>query len=302
MAASRLRILQALDDRPHRYRRIRRVTQALTLLVLYGAPALGLVRFDLWAGHHRWLGRPAGAFQGAFGVVLGILVFYGITFLINAVFGRLFCGFGCPIGEASRLADAVDAAKPAHARRLARLRALTFDAALAGAIATWFVDPRVLLEGTLQAVTFTVVGFVALTALVYLHGAFWRWNFCRKACPIGLYYTFVQPLQAYGVVFDAASEACIDCGLCDAVCPVLLHPRRLGETVSDIGGLALDGFPAQNHCLTCGDCVRACQLVMAPRAADPPLRYGWRLRTRRGVRTHEVVPAQGENAPFVEAS
>ena len=302
MAAPRLRILQALDARPHRYRVIRRITQALTLLVLYGAPALGLVRFDLWAGHHRWLGRPAGAFQGAFGVVLGILVFYGITFLINAVFGRLFCGFGCPIGEASRLADAVDAAKTAHARLLARLRALSFDAALAGAIVTWFVDPRVLLEGSTEAVALTLAGFAALTALVYLHGAFWRWNFCRKACPIGLYYTFVQPLQAYGVVFDADSEACIDCGLCDAVCPVSLHPRHLGETVSDIGGLALDGFPAQNHCLTCGDCVRACQLVMAPRAVDPPLRYGWRRQAGRSARTQELAPAKEHLAPFAETS
>ncbi len=299
MAASRVRILSALDARPHRYRRIRRATQALTLLVLWGAPALGLVRFDLWAGHHRWLGQPASAFQGLFGVALGILVFYGITFLINAVFGRLFCGFGCPIGQASRLADAIDGARTPGARRAACLRALAFDAALAGAIVTWFADPRVFLEGSMPARLLAGGAFVLLTAAVYLHGTYWRWSFCRKACPIGLYYTFVQPLSAYGVVFDADAETCIDCGLCDAVCPVSLHPRNLGETIEDVGGLALDGFPATNHCLACGDCVRACQLVLAPRGAKAPLAYGWRrqVRPRAPAPSPETPHAPGEAQP-----
>ena len=46
----------------------------------------------------------------------------GITWIedliVNAIVGRLFCGFGCPIGQASRMGDSVEVARRSGDKRL----------------------------------------------------------------------------------------------------------------------------------------------------------------------------------------
>ena len=179
-APRRLRLLRALHAQPHRYPRLRWVGQSVTFLVLYGAPLLGLARFDLWDGRHFAAGRPAGLVYGLGALFIGVFSFYIITFVLNAALGRIFCGFGCPIGQASRLGDDVEAAlATGHQRLAARARAAAFALALAAGIALWLVSPRVFVEGSARAVLVTLGGVAGLATLIYLHGRFWRWRFCQ---------------------------------------------------------------------------------------------------------------------------
>ncbi|MFO0759378.1 MAG: hypothetical protein U0359_22990 [Byssovorax sp.] len=257
---ARLRLVRVLHALPHRYPNLRVFTQGVTLAILFAAPLLGLVRFDLWDGRHLALRHPVGFVFGFAGLVIGIGVFYLITFVLNAVMGRVFCGFGCPIGQASRLGDDVEVAqKTGKNRRPAETRAIGFALALASSIALWFVSPRVFLEGSAKAIASTILGTLALAGLVYLHGRYFRWRFCEAYCPIGIYYSAVQTGHTFGIQFDTARNTCKECNSCSLVCPVGLDPRNLDKLKDDVGGVGIDGFPERNHCLTCGECVRACE-------------------------------------------
>ena len=264
MAAStlskRLRLLRVLHAQPHRYPRIRRFTQAITLAVLYAVPLLGLARIDLWDGRHLAAGGPASFFVGVGAAFAGVLSFYLVTFILNAALGRIFCGFGCPVAQAARFGeDAEIAAMTGKGRAGAELRANGFALALAVGIALWLVSSRVLVEGSARAVATTAFAVLALATAVRLHGRYFRWRFCEAYCPIGIYYSAVQTSHGFGIHFDDGAGACKQCDACEMACPVGLDPRSLQKPKDDIGGLAIDGFPGQNHCLTCGECVRACE-------------------------------------------
>lgn len=206
-----------------------------------------------------------------------------MTFVLNVLMGRVLCGFGCPVGQCSRLGDDVAVAGKTGKDRLAvQGRAIAYAVALASAIALWFVSPRVIVEGGARAVAATLGGVAALATAAHLHGRYWRWRFCEGYCPIGIYYSAVQTGRGFGIHFDAATSTCTECESCDIVCPVGLHPRDLTRPKGDIGGIAIDGFQQASHCLTCGDCVRACEHQLRRKSpALVPLRLGARVRATR---------------------
>jgi polyferredoxin len=116
------------------------------------------------------------------------------------------------------------------------------------------------------------------------HGRWWRWEFCKSACPIGLYYTFVSSAKYYGVHFRNEHDTCIECNACDHVCPVNLTPRDLLSPVTDRQGLAVADAPGRNHCLECGDCIRACEYMVELKGKSPvPLKLSWYTGSQRGL-------------------
>jgi ferredoxin-type protein NapH len=257
----RTRLVRLILNRPHRYRQYRVVTMVITLGVLLAVPLSGLARVDLWGGGHRLLGRPVTLGVGVGALCAAVAVFYGATFLINMVAGRMFCGFGCPVGQLCRFADAADAHATAGARRRSWLNLVLFAVALSAATSVWFVTPAVLLSGNPAAIALTAAGIALAAALAVLHARRWRWSFCRKLCPIGLYYSIVQSTALIGVEFDDTAR-CTDCGACVAICPVGLDPRRMAEPIPSPGGLAFSDLPAGNHCLHCGACIEVCEQMM----------------------------------------
>lgn len=273
----RLKVLRALSTVPHRYELRRALGMTITLGVLLGVPFSGLARVDLWGGDHAFLFRPANFRHGLAGVILGIGAFYVVTFLVNVIGGRLFCGWGCPVGQISRFGEATQVPGLSPGRRWrARAEGAAFAGALVLATMAWWVDLRVLWQGAGKALAISWGVLLVTTALTYAHGRYWRWGFCMSTCPIGLYYSMVSPAQRFGVHFRNEADTCLDCDACDNVCPVDLAPRDLMAPSGPRPGISLAEAPGRNHCLECGDCVVACEWMIARRGKDPvPLELGF---------------------------
>lgn len=276
----RVRILAAVSKRGSSFRPRRIAAITVSLLILLAVPLLGLVRIDLWQGHHLLLGESVDAITALKGFVVAMAILYGFTFITNMVIGRFFCGWGCPVGYVSRLGEDVDLKKRKPlGRALAHLYGASFVATFVGAVMLWWVDPRVLVDGSARAIAVTLLIFLFLTAGGYLHAFGWRFLFCVKACPIGLYYRLVTSRAPLGIVFSEVPNPCIECGACETVCPVDIDPKALGKALPPDPNepdplMALERY-GDAECIRCGDCVEACRMVFSKRDGEtPPLRFG----------------------------
>lgn len=294
-AEDRVRVLAAVARKGPRYavRRVAVITASLAALL--AVPLLGIARVDLWGGAHVVLGEPASAVRALQAIVVVLGVLYGLTFLSNMVLGRFFCGWGCPVGYVSRLGEDVDLATapargPPRTSRvrwaLAHLAGAGFVATFVGAVMLWWVDPRVLTHGSALARAVTISIFAALWAGGFLHAFLWRFAFCLRACPIGLYYRYVNSRTPVGIVFAEDPDPCIACGACARICPVGLEPRDLGNVADPKPDAAGEPLAEERYgdaeCLRCGDCVEACRMVFLIRPGQtPPLRFGFHSHETR---------------------
>ena len=283
----RLRILRAMRKVSHRYDALRLLGMTVSLATLVVVPLTGLARVDLATGKHFLLFEPTTFKRGLAGVILGIAAMYVVTFLSNVAAGRLFCGWGCPVGQISRFGEAVDIPGQSTRQRLIKqVAGALFSGVVVVAILAWWVDLRVLWQGPELARSITWSVLILGAGLAYFHGRGWRWEFCKSACPIGLYYSFVSPAHWYGVHFRNQHDTCIECDACDQVCPVDLRPRDLMAPVPARMGISIDEAPGRNHCLECGECVRACEWIIDLRGEEPvPLLLGYYKQPQRVERS-----------------
>ena len=295
----RLKILRALRTSAHRYDRLRALGMGVSLGLLFGVPLSGLARVDLWGGNHALLFEPAPFRHGLAGVLVGIGAMYVVTFLVNVVGGRLFCGWGCPVGQVSRFGETLDTPGLESRARLQKAAAGgLFSLALVASVLAWWVDLRVLWQGSPRALLAAWGVLSAGTFLAWAHGRWWRWEFCKSACPIGLYYSFVSPAKRFGIHFRNQQSSCIECDACDNVCPVDLAPRDLMAPAGERPGLAVVDAPGRNHCLECGDCVRACEWMVLRKGEGPvPLLLGFFSGPQRIDRVEPGVEEAVAGAP-----
>lgn len=273
----RVRVLAATIKKSPGAHALRVAVISLSLVLLALPPALGWFRIDLWRGNHVLLNQPVTIFEAMKGFVIAMAILYGFTFFSNIFVGRFFCGWGCPVGYVSRLGEDVDRQKSRRRKVGQHLLGAGFVAAFIGATMTWWVDPRVMLEGGPKARAITVGVFALLTAGGFLHAFKWRFGFCLHACPIGLYYRLVTSKAPVSIVFVENPSKCIECRSCETVCPVNIDPKKLGEEIRGVE--SIDG-PEERYgdaeCIRCGDCVYACKMVFAKRTGEvAPLRYGF---------------------------
>jgi polyferredoxin len=270
----RPKILRSLLRTGHRFRGIRHVMSLASIGLLVAVPLSGLARLDLWRGEHLALGKPASAVSALMALVFSAGLSYLVTYVVNFIGGRLFCGFGCPLSLLFRLSEGRKLARSRPRRVFSHLYGPIYAALFSASLVLWFVDPRVMLEGSLGARAGAIAGLAAGMALVLWMAAHIGFRFCRNWCPVGLYYSVVAPTKSFGIAFE--TKGCIECNACDDVCPMHLPPRDLLSMIPRREGLAVSEAPAVNHCLSCGDCVEACQMVLSKKSlAVYPLRMDW---------------------------
>ncbi len=206
--------------------------------------------------------------------------------LLNAVAGRVWCGFFCPQTiwtdlfllierkiEGDRRERLLKRQAPLTPRRVAEIAAKHFawiavSVATGGALVLYFVDAPTFLRGVMHGeapllmwswilifagVTYVLAGFAREQVCIFmcpwprLQGAIWD----PEALTVNYRdYRGEQRMSAKKAVeFRARGEQagdCVDCGQCVAVCPIGIDIRQ-GPNIA---------------CINCGLCVDACDGVM----------------------------------------
>jgi len=215
--------------------------------------------------------------------ITGLLILSAVAlFLVNALFGRLWCGYSCPQtvwtdlfiwvetkieGDRNarmRLASAPWTASKFFKRVSKHGIWLMFAVATGGAWVFYYNDAPTLLHqlftGTASAGNYFAVAGLAFTT--YALGGLMREQVCTYMCPWPRIQAAMTDVEALCVTYRRdrgeprgahkkgdcweGRGSCIDCNQCVAVCPMGIDIR--------------DG--AQLECINCGLCIDACDDVM----------------------------------------
>ncbi len=273
----RVRMLSAVSRKGAAFTALRIVVITISLALLVMVPVTGLARVDLWGGDHLLLGESVDFFAALKGSIIAMAIMYGGTFISNMIVGRFFCGWGCPVGYVARFGEDVANSRSKLQEILMHLKGASFVATFIIAVMLWWVDPRVMIDGSPTAKAVTAGIFLIMTLGGLGHAFIWRFGFCIHVCPIGLYYRLVTSKAPVGIVFKEIPNPCIECGACEKICPVKIDPKALG-TVVEQKATGFDEEPERYgdaECIRCGDCIEACKMVFSKEAgAIPPLRFG----------------------------
>jgi len=186
-----------------------------------------------------------------------ILLFLASFFVPLILFGRILCGFACPMGLVQ---DGMD-----KARGLTGARGLALDEKLYGRLrmVKWAfvmlflgmgfagldfcnVCPVLTLSPGFSGFKASVYagGFLCVFALV---GSFFKRRAFCNICPLGMAMGLFYRLSLFRLKKDCT--ACTECGACYAACPMgikSIYTEREKEDVTDA------------NCIMCGECVRQC--------------------------------------------
>lgn len=214
--------------------------------------------------------RPTDGFLLAlFGIAIVATVFF-----VTALYGRVWCGWGCPqsvylehvFRPIERWLEGSRGQRVTWWRRGVKLgifAGLAF--ALANVFLAYFVGTDRLEQWVFESPSQHLGGFtvvMAVTALVFFDFAYFREQACILACPYGRLQSVLLDRQSLIVGYDprrgeprgkaakrgasAPTGDCIDCGACVKVCPTGIDIRN---------GL-------QMECIGCAQCIDACDGVM----------------------------------------
>lgn len=211
-------------------------------------------------------------------LLLGLTIVLAV-FVVTALFGRVWCGWGCPqtvyLEMVFRPIERWLEGTPAQAARLPRLHprrlakwaiyaVLAF--ALANVFLAYFVGVARLRIWVLASPLDHLAGFsvvASVAVLMLINFGWFREQTCVVACPYGRLQSVLLDRQSLIVGYDVARGEprtmpkrrlpvigergdCADCSACVAVCPTGIDIR--------------DGL--QMECIGCAQCIDACDAVM----------------------------------------
>lgn len=251
---------------------------ALPVIRIHGRPALLI---DLVSRELSAFGAVFRPSNGFILLLLGLTIVLAI-FVLTALLGRVWCGWGCPhtvyLEHVFRPIERWIEGTPAQQARLSRLhprRLLTWAVylalafALANVFLAYFVGVDRLRLWVLGSPIEHPGGFgvvLAVTALMLVNFGWFREQTCIVACPYGRLQSVLLDRQSLIVGYDARRGEprtqlkkhpevpgdagrrgdCVDCGACVVVCPTGIDIR--------------DGL--QMECVACAQCIDACDAVM----------------------------------------
>jgi cytochrome c oxidase accessory protein FixG len=214
--------------------------------------------------------RPSDGYMLA---LLGLTIVLTV-FLVTALFGRVWCGWGCPqtvylehlFRPIERLFEGSRGQRATKWRRVAKWTAFSaVSLALSNVFLAYFVGTDRLEQWVFSSPLEHPVGFgivVGVAGLMLFDFGWFREQMCTIACPYGRLQSVLLDKQSLIVGYDATrgepraqpkkklpvlnAGDCVDCGACVAVCPTGIDIRE---------GL-------QMECTTCTQCIDACDTVM----------------------------------------
>jgi cytochrome c oxidase accessory protein FixG len=214
--------------------------------------------------------RPSDGFVLA---LLGVTIVVAV-FLVTALFGRVWCGWGCPqtvylelvFRPIERWLEGNRRQRTSHLRVAAKWTLFSAVAfALSNVFLAYFVGTDRLEEWVFSSPLEHPVGFsvvMGVAALMLLDFGWFREQMCTIACPYGRLQSVLLDQQSLIIGYDAARGEprtkpkkllpvvrggdCVDCSACVSVCPTGIDIRE---------GL-------QMECIGCAQCIDACDSVM----------------------------------------
>lgn len=192
------------------------------------------------------------------------LMVIGFLALIGAFVGRAPCGWLCPFGWLQELLNKIPTPKfkgPEFLKYLKYVILIVFVFALP---AFWLDEfdggepsfckyicpagtleggyPLALLKPDLRSQLGWLFTWKSFLLAVFLGLAlFFRRPFCRWFCPLGAFYAPFNKISIFKLELD--KDTCINCGLCNKVCPVSI---KVTENIDNA------------ECLRCLDCKNVC--------------------------------------------
>ncbi len=231
-------------------RYLRYMVQAqILILLLYALAAPNLPLKFLW-GLDPLLSLSPVLSRAVFPVSL-LLIGAGMI-LFSSAFGRVFCGWICPLGFIQDLVPSIHRKSRLHSD----LRLLKYVVLLAGlvlpVIAGWsFLEWISPLSATPRALGLIVSPkvFLPSSALIVLLAALLsvleKRAWCRYACPVGALLSLSSARKSLHVRIDR--ERCIDCLRCEEACSM---------GIIDVKGR--HGLEWSSECILCLSCRDVC--------------------------------------------
>lgn len=204
---------------------------------------------------------PLGALQASLANSSTSTPYYilGILALLGLAFGRMICGFFCPVGLMQDLLYKVKSPKLKKSRYTRILSYFKYVLLVVLVIAVpliykgvpafcKYICPAGTFEGSVSLLAvnddfFGMLGFLFswkfILLVVFAIAAIFIYRvFCRFFCPLGAIYGLFCKIALLGVKLDRSK--CIDCGKCIQTCKMDI--RHVGD----------------HECINCGDCVPVC--------------------------------------------
>ena len=217
--------------------------------------------------------------------LMGIVTFVASTLASICVFGRMLCGFVCPMGltqdvmhkirqatkvEGISMTDQMyQALVPIRWTMLLLMIGLSF---IGGNFCNFC--PAIALTPAAAGLSVSLYASGFLMVFVLIASFFKRRFFCT-ICPLGYLVGLANKVQPFRITKDCT--ACTECGACYEACPMgikQIYTEREQADVTDI------------TCIMCGECVRCCpeDKALSLTVLGRPLYVSKRDRVVRGYR------------------
>lgn len=147
------------------------------------------------------------------------IIFVVFLIIVTLFFGRVFCGWACPLGTLADIIDYAFRLKTKHENlQTVKYHILIFFCVFSmfGMPLMWILDPLNWATRILGVFSLRYIDFIPMLVLLFaffvLHLIFGRRAFCRILCPLGASLGIVSKFSLFKRELDV--PACINCDLC----------------------------------------------------------------------------------------